>query len=156
MTEAKTEPEKKQKHSAIQAFHPHRHVQRMAGIASLLVIGAACLVWVIQQVYQTNLQRIDSSKYQIVSLVTGQVYFGKLQNQTGEYLVLKSPYIEQAVQPQDKNEDGTAKATQTTILRVKDMVYGPQDSIAIKSSQVTFWQNLRDDSKLAQAIKAKE
>lgn len=153
MTEANTKPDKKQKHFVIQALRTRRHLLLAVGVASLLVIG---VVWLVQQVYQTNLQRIDSSKYQIVSLATGQVYFGKLQNQTGEYLVLKSPYIEQTVQSQDKNEDGTAKATQTTILRVKDMVYGPEDSIALKSSQVTFWQNLRDDSKVTQAIKAKE
>lgn len=153
MTEMKTEPEKKQKHSIVRIFHVRR---QSLLVVSLLILGVVGLFWFVQQVYQTSLQRIDASKYQIVTLATGQVYFGKLQNQTGDYLVLKSPYIEQTIPSQDKNEDGTAKSAQTTILKVKDMVYGPEDSIALKSSQIIFWQNLRDDSKVMQAIEAKQ
>jgi len=100
-------------------------------------------------------QKINRDVYQAVYLSSGQLYFGKLQNTSGDYLQLKSPYIEQAVPSSEKNEDGTAKAPQTILLRVKDQVYGPDDSIAIKSSQVVFWQNLRPDSKVSQAIEAK-
>jgi len=53
-------------------------------------------------------------------------------------------------------DDKTAAATQATLLKVTSQVYGPEDSIAIKASQVTFWQNLRSDSKVSTAIKAKE
>lgn len=153
MTEMKTEPEKKQKHSIVRIFHVRR---QSLLVVSLLILGVVGLFWLVQRVYQTSLQRIDASKYQIVTLVTGQTYFGKLQNQTGDYVVLKSPYIEQTVPSQDKNEDGTTKTAQTTILKVKDMVYGPEDSIALKTSQIIFWQNLRDDSKVTQAIKTKQ
>lgn len=125
-----------------------------------VVVGAALavtgLIWLVQQLYQTSLQRIDASKYQIVILTTGQMYFGKLQNQSGDYLVIKSPYVEQAVESEEKNADGSAKQAQTTLLKVSSQLYGPDDSIAIKASQVILWQNLRDDSKVSQAIKSKE
>lgn len=121
-------------------------------IAGLLVASAAAAITLLQR--QSQMQ-INTSGYQVVSLVSGQVYFGHLKNTTGEYLYLASPYIEQTIQPQEKNEDGSAKASQTALVRVKDQVYGPEDTIAIKSSQVSFWQNLRDDSKVTQAIKAK-
>ncbi len=125
------------------------------GVSGIIVcILAALLSFVFLQDI-TAPMKIDTSRYQVVSLVSGQVYFGKLKNIGGEYLYLEAPYVEQQVQAQEKNTDGSTKAAQTALIRVKDQVYGPQDMIAIKSDQVVFWQNLRDDSKVSQAIKAK-
>lgn len=96
-------------------------------------------------------QRIDSKKYQIVYLNNGQMYFGKLQNVDGAYLYMTSPYTTQATSSHESADD----QTQTTIIKVSNQLYGPEDSIAIRASEVSFWQNLRDDSKVSQAIKAK-
>ena len=126
-----------------------RKVAVMAGAALVLLVAATGVFWLIQQVYQSNLQRIDTSAYQAVFLSNGQSYFGKLQNTGGDFLVMKSPYTAQTV------KDSTTSADTTTLLRVKDQVYGPEDSIAIKSSQVTSWQNLRSDSKVTTAIDSK-
>lgn len=117
-----------------------------------VVVSVVGVVWLMQQLYQANLQRIDTSKYQVVYLVNGQAYFGKLQNTSGDFLVVKSPYIAQSVENAASDSTESAGSTQTTILKVTDQVYGPDDSIAIKSSQVAFWQNLRDDSKVTKAI----
>lgn len=121
-----------------------------------LVVSVVGVVWLMQQIYQANLQRIDTSKYQVVYLVNGQAYFGKLQNTGGDFLVLKSPYIAQSVENTDKDSNTSTGSTQTTILKVTDQVYGPDDSIAIKSSQVAFWQNLRDDSKVTKAVNSQK
>ncbi|QQS21710.1 hypothetical protein IPM09_04300 [Candidatus Saccharibacteria bacterium] len=96
---------------------------------------------------------IDPSKYQVIYLTNGQAYFGKLQNTRGEYLVVSSPYTAQTPAQQASNKDTEQT---TTLLRVRDQLYGPEDTMAIKSSQVVFWQNLRDDSKISQALKAKQ
>jgi len=120
----------------------------MGGLALVLLIALVTMLVMKSQPAQT----IDTSKFQVVYLTNGQAYFGKLQNTTGEFLVIKSPYIAQSVSADDKTVD----STQATLLKVTSQVYGPEDSIAIKSSQVTFWQNLRDDSKVSTAIKAKE
>ena len=120
----------------------------------LLAAGAALAAfWLISSTVKNKPQSIDSSKYQVVSLVTGQVYFGKLQNSTGEYLTLTTPFIERVVAAE--KQDAVAPA-QTTLIKVRDQTYGPEDSIAIRADQVAFWQNLRDDSKVTQAIKAKQ
>ena len=121
----------------------------MGGLA--LILGIALVTMLIMKAQPA--QMIDTSKYQAVYLNSGQMYFGKLQNASGDFLVIKSPYIAQDVAASD---DKTDDKTQTTLLKVTTQVYGPEDSIAIKSSQVAFWQNLRDDSKVTQAIKAKE
>lgn len=121
----------------------------MGGLALVLAIALVTMLIMKSQPAQT----IDTSKFQVIYLTNGQAYFGKLQNTSGEFLVVKSPYIAQSIGADDKTED---TSTQATLLKVTSQVYGPEDSIAIKSSQVTFWQNLRDDSKVTQAIKAKE
>lgn len=97
------------------------------------------------------LQSVDTTKYQVVYLANGQVYFGKLQNTRGDYLVIRGAYTAQDV----KSTTAENTTNQTTLLKVSEQVYGPDDSIAIKSSQVLFWQNLRDDSRVVQAIKDK-
>lgn len=123
----------------------------MVGIA--LVLGIALITILIMK--SQSMQQINTGKYQVVYLTNGQAYFGKLQNINGDYLVMKTPYTAQSVTPASTDTTKTAD-TQTTLLKVSAQVYGPEDSIAIKSSQVAFWQNLRDDSKVSQAIKAKE
>ncbi|MBP6038098.1 MAG: hypothetical protein KA604_02055 [Candidatus Saccharimonas sp.] len=100
--------------------------------------------------------QVDAGKYQVVYLTNGQAYFGKLQNTTGEYLYMSTPYTAQSVAPDAGSDKTKPSETTTTLLRVKDQVYGPEDTIAIRASQVSFWQNLRDDSKVSQAIKTKQ
>ncbi len=124
----------------------------MGGLAFILT-GALVAVLVMKSL---PTQQIDSGKYQVVYLTNGQAYFGKLQNSSGDFLVIKSPYIAQSVASTDNTATSSASAAQATILKVTDQVYGPEDSIAIKSSQVDFWQNLRDDSKVTKAMESKQ
>ena len=65
---------------------------------------------------------------------------------------MKDPYTAQSVAAK---QGETQTGATTTLLKVSQQVYGPQDSIAIKSDQVSFWQNLRSDSKVTAAIKQK-
>lgn len=126
------------------------------GLFGVVTVAAAALISFLALQLFLKPMRVDPSGYQVVSLVSGQVYFGKLKNIGGDYLYLESPYVEQTVQSTEKNEDGSPKSPQTALFRVKDQVYGPEDMIAIKSDQVVFWQNLRADSKAVAAIKSKQ
>jgi flagellar basal body-associated protein FliL len=130
----------------------HMRKKSLVIIASALVLVAIIAIGVWSFLGWLNTQRIDTSKYQVVYLANGQAYFGKLQNTDGDYLVMKNPYIAQNA----TDSAGKTDTSQTTLLKVSDQVYGPDDSIAIHASQVTFWQNLRDDSKVTQAIRSKE
>lgn len=100
-------------------------------------------------------QRINSDGYQVVYLTNNQAYFGKLQNTGGDYLVIEGAYTAQEVQAPAEDKDKTPE-TQTTLVKVRDQVAGPEDSIALRAEQVLFWQNLRSDSKVTQAIEAKQ
>lgn len=113
--------------------------------AVVVLLGAAAAVYF----FLPKGERIDRSGYQVVYMVNGQAYFGKLQNTTGDYLVIKEPYSQQQVQSEGDNEEA-----QTTLLKVSQQQYGPNEVMSLKSDQVLFWQNLRDDSKVATAIES--
>lgn len=94
-------------------------------------------------------ERVNSSGYQVVYMTSGQAYFGKLKNTSGEYLVLTTPYTAQDVKPEGEEDVQTS----TTLVKVSQQQYGPTEVMSLKSDQVLFWQNLRDDSKVTEAIK---
>lgn len=94
-------------------------------------------------------ERINASGYQVVYMTSGQAYFGKLKNTTGDYLLLDTPYTAQDVSPEGEEDVQTS----TTLVKVSQQQYGPTEAMSLKSDQVLFWQNLRDDSKVSQAIK---
>lgn len=126
---------------------------RLVVIPTVLVILLGFLVawiWLIP-----HGQRIKTDGYQVVYLTNNQAYFGKLQNTDGDYLVIKAAYTAQEVQAPATSKNKTPE-TQTTLVKVRDQVAGPEDSIALRAEQVLFWQNLRSDSKVTQAIEAKE
>lgn len=131
-------------------------------IVIALAVVVALVAMVIIVMAARPMQRIDTSTYQAVYLVNGQAYFGKLQNTTGQFLVMKTPYTMQDVQtPPQEDANAETKETSepvanTTLIKVSGQVYGPEESIALKAEQVIFWQNLRDDSKVSQALKAKD
>ncbi|HCR55350.1 TPA: hypothetical protein DIV49_00090 [Candidatus Saccharibacteria bacterium] len=120
-------------------------------VALVVLLGfLAAWMWLIP-----HGQRIKTDGYQVVYLTNNQAYFGKLQNTEGSYLVIEGAYTAQEVQAPATSKNKTPE-TQTTLVKVRDQVAGPEDSIAIRADQVLFWQNLRSDSKVSQAIEAKE
>lgn len=121
--------------------------QLIAALITTVILASAIagLYWYEHR----NDQTVMGDRYQVVYLLTGQIYFGKLQNTGGEYLTLKNVYTLEA-----KAADAGAAENSSNILQVSKQVYGPEDSMAIRADQVQFWQNLRGDSKVAQAIES--
>lgn len=121
-----------------------KHVWLIGGLALVaLVVIAALLVFRLGS-------GVNDARYQAVYVNSGQVFFGKLRNTGGEYLVLDSAYTAQDVRANEQASD------QTTLVKVSDQVYGPEDTMRIRADNVIFWQNLKADSKVQQAIEAKQ
>jgi hypothetical protein len=121
----------------------------VGSIVVLALIGGLAMY----SVDNARQQAVKPERYQAVYLTTGQIYFGHLQNTKGEYLTVKGVYTVQS----NASEDATAtEAKQTSIVKVSDQVYGPEDEIAIRSDQVLFWQNLKADSKVSKAIDSRK
>lgn len=95
--------------------------------------------------------RLDSSRFQVVFLDDGKVFFGKLKNTPGAYITLEEAYYTRTTQ----STDGKTSADQTALVKVGSESYGPDNSLQIARAKILFWQNLRDDSDVTRAIKNK-
>lgn len=101
---------------------------------------------------------IKKDAYQAVFLTNGQVYFGKLSNTNSDYLSMSSIYylqVQQAIQPGEKTA-APANASQASdnvqLVKLGNELHGPDDQMQISQKQVLFWENLKTDGKVSQAI----
>jgi hypothetical protein len=121
---------------------------RMATVfAVIVVVMFAAITW-----FQTP--AVSKPQFQAVFLTNGQVYFGHLENATAKNLVLSNIYYLQST-PQNPQQGSTTQTSPSnlTLVKLGNEIHGPQDKMVIKSDQVLFWENLKDDSKVVTAIK---
>lgn len=101
--------------------------------------------------------------YQAVFLTNGQVYFGKLSASNNNWVELSDIYYLQVTQNlQQATTDvtkaptstGTAAPNQSNIQLVKlgSELHGPTDKMHIDRDKILFWEDMKDDSKVVQAI----
>jgi hypothetical protein len=98
---------------------------------------------------------IKGDKYQALFLTNGQVYFGHIKDIDHSYAKMTDIYylqVQQSVQPEDKPE-GEEQQPQVSLSKLGDELHGPEDAMHISRDQILFWENLKDDSKVVQAIK---
>jgi hypothetical protein len=136
--------------SKVSFGHPFRG--RQWPVWAMIVVVAAALGWA-AIIATTNRRHVTKDTFQAVSLTSGQVYFGKLSSGPAGYVILEHPYVTQTVQPADTADKA---APTTTLVKVRDQVYGPEDKMFIRTEQIAFWQNLRKDSKVMSAIQQKQ
>lgn len=100
--------------------------------------------------------QIKKDKYQAVFLTNGQVYFGKLQDEGGDYVKLTDIYYlqakDQTIQPKD-SKDTSANQPDLTLIKLGKELHAPADEMNISRQQVLFWEDIENDGKVMQAIK---
>ncbi|OJU87983.1 hypothetical protein BGO17_03280 [Candidatus Saccharibacteria bacterium 49-20] len=104
--------------------------------------------------------KINKDDYQAVFLTNGQVYFGKLQNADGNYLTLTNIYylqvdsdVQQAGTTDKKSTTNSATDSNVQLIKLGNELHGPRDEMQLNNTQVLFWENLKSDSKVSEAIK---
>lgn len=99
---------------------------------------------------------VDDKKYQAVFLNGGSTsgsvayttYFGHVTKLSDKYMVLQDVYYLTT----DQGTDGQSSNPQLTKLGCQQL-HSPYDRMVINRNQVAFWENLRDDGKVVEAIK---
>lgn len=98
-------------------------------------------------------QAPKGSQYQAVFLTNGQVYFGKLKGTSGNYITLKDVYY---IQSNPQQAGGSASPSpQLALVQLGNEIHGPESQMQISTDQVIFWENLKSDSKVVDAINQK-
>jgi hypothetical protein len=95
---------------------------------------------------------VKGGQYQAVFLTNGQVYFCKLSKVDNSYVTCNDIFylqVQQSVQPTDKSK---TDQSQVSLAKLGSELHGPEDTMNISRQQVLFWENLKNDSKVVQAI----
>jgi hypothetical protein len=109
---------------------------------------------------QSNPSAVNSKGYQAVFLTNGQVYFGKMQQGHGDYVTVTDIYYLQVQQAQPTGaavKDGeanpqSAASADTQLVKLGQELHAPEDRMNISKDQILFWENIKDDGKVAKAI----
>lgn len=120
---------------------------------------------------KSSVKEVKASGYQAVFLSNGQVYFGKLTGFSGSEPVLKDVYylkVGTVLEPGTAEKQGDVKVegkttkeatvaavprSALTLVKLGEEIHGPSDEIKLNKDQILFVENLRDDSKVVDAIK---
>jgi hypothetical protein len=99
-----------------------------------------------------------ASGYQAVFLTNGQVYFGKVENEKSDPVVIRDIYYLQVTQqlqpaPSPSPEASPQAVPQISLVKLGNELHGPMDRMHITRSQIVFIEDLKEDSQVVKAIK---
>ncbi|HVQ43959.1 MAG TPA: hypothetical protein VMT30_03255 [Candidatus Saccharimonadia bacterium] len=123
----------------------------------LVLVGLTVLGWFASKAYAaaTADSGVKGKQYQAVFLTNGQVYFCKLTKVDNSYVKCTDIYylqVQQTVQPKDTSAAAAANNQQVSLAKLGGELHGPEDVMYVSRQQVLFWENLKNDGKVAKAI----
>ncbi len=122
---------------------------RRCFLGTLLVFAALIAVLIFFAMNERGIAP-DPAKWQSVFLNNGQVYFGHLQRVDKDYVGLANVYYLRAAQP--LQPPSTTPSPSFELVKLGGELHGPEDAIYFEKSSILFWENLRADSQVVQAI----
>jgi len=91
---------------------------------------------------------VNTDRYQAVFLNNGQVYFGKAKQINNRFVTLDDVYyLTQATAANNQ-----VSGDYTLVKLGCQQIHHPEDRMVISRDQVTFWENLSTDGKVAKSI----
>lgn len=101
--------------------------------------------------------RVNAETYQAVFLTNDQVYFGKIREITDTVVAMENIYYLQETAGEKPATGQAATSNQEpkmALAKLGSELHGPEDRMQINRDQVLFWENLKSDSQVSEAIKA--
>ena len=97
---------------------------------------------------------VDTSKFQAIFLnnTSQPPYFAKIRSINSKYITIDNIYyllVNQQVQPSASN---TTNSNDIRLVKLGCELHGPYDKMIINRDQVLYWENLKEDGQVAQAI----
>ena len=129
-------------------------------IALIIVIALAGLLFLASKVYFPTPEK---SGIKAVFLTNGQVYFGRYEGKSKEFLKLEDVYYFQgnsadaqavANDSTTDSEEPTPQLSDLKLVRQGSEVHGPNSDMQIVIENILFIQDLRSDSRVVEAIRS--
>lgn len=124
-------------------------------IAAVVVVLLAIGGWFAWSNMSGSADGVKRDQHQAVFLTNGQVYFCKLSDAQSTYVKCSDIYylqVQQNVQPADSKDSKSTDQSQVSLAKLGSELHGPEDGMYISRDQVLFWENLKNDGKVVQAI----
>jgi hypothetical protein len=112
-------------------------------VTVLLFIALVGLIYFSQPASQAKY--VKKGELQAVFLNSGQVYFGNISEVNSNYLTLNNIYYLQT-------SGNNSKDSSVSLVKLGCELHEPFDQMVINNDQVTFWENLQDNGKVAKAV----
>lgn len=135
---------------------PHKKPGMIVGLIALvaiaLVISIAGITMLIQNIGTS--MAVKSNGFQAVFLTNNMVYFGKLTDVNSEYVKMTNIFYLQVQGQQNGQTQKTDSTTQPqlSLTKLGGELHGPEDAMYINKKEILFWENLKPDGKVTQAI----
>jgi hypothetical protein len=139
--------------------------QRTVRIETFILLMGVALLLLAVSLYaalagngiHSEADRINSNQYQAIFLnggvtsgsVSYSTYFGHITKLNDKYAVLNDVYY---LTDQGSTSSQSASSPQLTKLGCQQL-HSPEDEMIINRSQIAFWENIKDNGKVVQAIK---
>jgi hypothetical protein len=136
-------------------FKSHRLVLLLSCLIVLLAIGMFWSWWLFgRNVAFDETKNINRDEFQAVFLTNGQVYFGKLSGLNNKYVTISDIYYLQVQQSTGLQgaSNTTTPSSQVSLAKLGSELHGPEDKMYVANGQMLFWENLKNSSKVVQAI----
>lgn len=131
--------------------NPTSKKHRIVLAAIALIVLVAMGFWVYKAM-NTAAAKIESDKYQVVFAGNNQAWFGKLHFLTDGSYQLTDVYYYSGQTSTSAAQKPNTDAQTPQLVKMGSELHGPTDQIIFPKDQVVFWENLRGDSKVTQAI----
>lgn len=126
-------------------------------VTLVIVVLAGIGGWMVWSTFGAG-TGIDGSKYQAVFFTNGQVYFGKLHTMNNDYMRLTDIFYLQRKASDTTDDKNLQKGSNESDLNNVELVklgqelHGPQDEMVINKDQILFYENLKENGKVASTI----
>lgn len=122
------------------------NVVYVALLFSVTVVLIAALMALVFHKNNANSENrlVDREKYQAIFLNNGHVYFGKIGKINSQYITIYDLFylrVDQPVQPERGNVPESIE-----LVKFGCELHRPQDSMVVSRAQVSFWENLTDET----------
>lgn len=98
---------------------------------------------------------VKASEYSAVFLTNNQVYFGKIEDRSADFIKLKDVYylrVNQGAQTGQPATGAAAPDSGLSLVKLGGELHGPSDEIKFNRDQVLLIEELKTDSRVVKAI----
>lgn len=119
------------------------------------VVGLAIVLGLLWWFFGRNFgvpSYVETNKYQVVCLQSGECYFGKIASVSSDTVQIKNVFYVQKTSETTTTTTDASADNKLQLIKLGNEVHGPEDMMAISRSQVLYIENLKSDGKVTQTI----